>query len=66
MIVQERCSDKPITIESEYGITLTDSSGHRYEIKENKDHNGFEVLCDNGSLILRPNCSNVVYISANK
>lgn len=67
MKVTEKYSEqKPIVINSEFGVTLTDNEGHRYEIKETKGIKGFEILCDTGTLKIKPLCSNVIRISGEK
>ena len=67
MEIREKYSTrKPIVINSEWGVTLTDNKGNRYELKENKDRDGFEILCSTGVLNIKTSCSNVIYVSAEK
>ena len=66
MKVQEKYNSENPLIETEWGVVLTDNQGNRYELKENKNRKGFEILCDTGVININPSSSNVVYISASK
>ena len=66
MTIQEKYSDKVPLIQTEWGVTLTDKEGNRYELRENKNREGFEILCDNANLNINPSSANVIYVSAQK
>lgn len=66
MKIQEKYNSETPLIETKYGVVLTDNQGNRYEIKENDNREGFEILCDNANININPYCSNVIYVSAQK
>ena len=65
-IERNNYGDKEVLIESTISVSLTDKNGHNYTIKENRDRDGFEILCNDGVVNIRPECSNALYINASK